>query len=134
MTKLITAFIVIAFLFAGWHLFFYWERVKNEEENQRKEAAGSAVVPQQLAGMPQELEDSLQAAEKQGGVGLRSWLKFYGNKIQDPRKAWIQLDYCLAISRDEPAEARRVFADVKGRTPANSPVYPRVKQLEKTYQ
>jgi len=134
MTKIIAAFILIAFLFAGWHLYFYWERVQHEEEAQRKDAAASAVVPERLAGMPEGLEESLQVAQKQGGVGLKRWLKFYGNKIQDPRKAWIQLDYCLAISRDEPAEARRVFAEVKERTPANSPVYARVKQLEKTYQ
>ncbi len=46
---------------------------------------------------------------------------------QDPRKAWIELDSCVAIAREDPSEARRVFAEVKKRTP-------RVKALEKTYK
>ena len=63
-----------------------------------------------------------------------SWLKAYGSKVQDPRKAWIQLDYVLLITRDNIGEAKRIFAEVKARTPKNSPVWPRIQQLEKTYE
>jgi hypothetical protein len=65
---------------------------------------------------------------------LRNWLKAYDRQIKDPRKAWIELDYCVLVAREDPAEARRVFASVKDRMPASSPVWPRIKQLEKTYQ
>jgi hypothetical protein len=53
---------------------------------------------------------------------------------RNPSKAWIELDYCTLIAREDPAEARRLFAAVKERTPASSPVWDRVKKLEKTYE
>ena len=134
MTKLIAAVIILAFLFAGWELFFYWEKVKNEEEVQKKQAAASVVTEDQLSGLPQPMEAGLRAAEAQGAAGLRNWLKTYGRVVQDPRKAWIELDYCLLISKDDPSEARRLFAEVKNRTPESSPVWPRIKKLEKAYE
>jgi hypothetical protein len=133
MTKLITAVIIALFLFGGWHLFLYWERVKNEEEATRKEAAAALVAGNQLPGLPFQLEESLQKAQ-QSAEGMRNWLKAYGAAVQDPRKAWIELDYVLLVSRENPAEAKRVFAEVRDRTPASSPVHRRIKELEKTYQ
>jgi len=134
MTKLIAALIIVAVLYGGWELFFYWERVKNEEETQKKQTVAEAVMGDQLPGMPYQLDASLRAAQNQGAAGLRNWLKAYGEKIQDPRKAWIELDYCVAVSREDPSEARRVFAEVKRRTQSTSPVWPRIKRLEKTYE
>ena len=134
MTKLITIFIIIVVLFGGWHLFLYWEKVKNEEAVAQKQAAAAIVSGNQLGGLPQQLEPTLDAAQKQGAAGLRNWLKTYERNVVDPRKAWIQLDYCVAVSRDDPAEAKGVFAEVKQRLLPSSPVWPRVKQLEKTYE
>jgi hypothetical protein len=84
--------------------------------------------------MPPQMEPTLKAAESQGAAGLRNWLKAYGRSIQDPRKAWIELDYCLLISKENPSEAKRLFAEIKSRTLESSPVWPRIKQLEKTYE
>jgi hypothetical protein len=134
MTKLIAALVIVAVLYGGWNLFLYWDKVKNEEETARKQAVATAVDPRQLPGIPEHLEPTLDAALKHGSVGLRNWLKAYDRVIKDPRKAWIELDYCVLVAREDPAEARRVFASVKDRTPASSPVWPRIKQLEKTYQ
>ena len=135
MTKWITILIIAAVLYGGWQLFLYYDRVKSEdEEAQKKAAAAENISPQNLPGMPYQLESSLEAAQKQGAAGLRNWLKAYGSSIQDPRKAWIQLDYCVDVSREDPAEARRVFAEVKSRTPDSSPVWKRIKRLEKTYE
>src|SRR5258706_10974456 len=134
MTKLIAVLVIVAALFGGWQLFLYWEKVSREEENAHKQAASSVVDPHQLSGLPQTYEPVLQTAEKQGATGLKNFLKTYGRAVQDPRKAWIELDYCVLIAREDPAEARRVFASVKDRTPASSPVYGRVKKLEKTYE
>lgn len=133
-TKLIAALVMVAALYGGWNLFLYWDKVKNEEETAKKQAVASAVDPRQLPGIPDHLEPTLEAAQKQGAVGLRNWLKAYDRLIKDPRKAWIELDYCVLVAREDPTEARRVFASVKDRTPASSPVFPRIKQLEKTYQ
>ena len=121
-------------LYGGWELFLYWEKVKNEEETTQKQDAAAAVIGDQLPGLPYKLEPTLQAARKQGAAGLRNWLKTYGQSVEDPRKAWIELDYCVAVAREDPAEAKRVFAAVKERTPPSSPVWPRMKQLEKTYE
>ena len=134
MTKLITAFIIIAACYCGYHLFVYWESVKNEEENRQKQAASLAIQGESLPGMPSQLNESLRAAQRQGHAAMREWLKTYGPSVQDPRKAWIEIDFCVAIARDDPSEARRIFKSVKDRTPPSSPVWPRVKQLEKSYE
>ena len=138
MTKLISALIIIAVLFVGWQLFFYWEKVKNEEENQKRQIAAAAVIGDQLPGMPiqaqSQMEISLRAAQEKGAAALKNWLDTYGRSVQDPRKAWIELDYCTLVSRENTAEARRVFAEVKARTPKTSPVLPRIKELEKSYE
>ena len=133
-TKLIAALIIVAVLYGGWNLFLYWDKVKNEKESIRKEEAAAVVTENSLPGLPYGLEQSLQAAKRQGAASLKNWLKTYGRSIQDPRKAWIELNYCVLISRADPAEARRIFAEVKNRTPESSPVWPRIKQLEKTYE
>jgi len=134
MTKLIAALIIVAVLYGGWELFLYWEKVKNEEETKQKQDAAAMVIGDQLPGLPYKLEASLQAARKHGAAGLRNWLKTYGQSVEDPRKAWIELDICVAVAREDPAEARRVFAAVKERLGPSSPVWPRMKQLEKTYE
>jgi hypothetical protein len=134
MTKLIAALIIVAVLCGVWQLFLYWEKVKNEEETKQKQEAAAAVMGDQLPGLPYQLEASLQAARKQGAAGLRNWLKNNSRSVEDPRKAWIELDFCVAVAREDPAEAKRVFAAVKERIGSSSPVWSRMKQLEKTYE
>jgi hypothetical protein len=134
MTKLIAALMVLAVLYGGWQLFFYWEKVKNEEETQKKQTVSSVIDPEGLSGLPQSLQPVLRGAEAQGALGLRTFLKNYGRSIQDPRKAWIELDLCLLVAREDPAEAKRVFNQVKDRTPETSPIWPRIKKLEKAFE
>jgi len=134
MTKLISALIIVAALYGGWHLFLYWDKVRNEEQTAQKQAVASTVDPRQLPGMPQQLESALDAAEKQGAAGLKNFLKTYDRSLQDPRKAWIELDYVQRLARDEPVEAKRRFAEIRDRVGPASPVWPRIKQLEKTYE
>jgi hypothetical protein len=134
MTKLIAILILVAALFVGWRLFVYWDHVKNEKAEAEKQAAAAEVTSRALQGVPFQLENSLEAAERRGGAGLRDWLKAYGDKIQDPRKAWIELDYVVFLGRDNVVEAKRVFANVKARTPHNSPIWPRIEKLAKTYE
>jgi len=134
MTKIIAALIIIVVVWGGWELFLYWDKVKNEDETKQKQEAAAMVVGDQLPGLAYQLEGSLQAARKQGAAGLKSWLKTHNQSVEDPRKAWIELDYCVAVAREDTAEARRVFAAVKERTPQSSPVWPRIKKLEETYK
>ncbi len=131
----ISILVVVAAIYGAVQLFFYYDRVKAEGEAElKKQEAAQYFSPEQLPGVPQQLENSLKAAQQKGAVGLGNWLKMYGRSIQDPRKAWIELDYCIALSRENPAEARRVFAEVKNRTPDSSPVWKRIKDLEKAYE
>lgn len=135
MTKILISIVIIVAVGMGvWQIFEYWERVQDEKETAKKQAASSEVNPDALPGLPQGWEASLKGAQANGAPALANWLKTYGSKIQDPRKAWIQLDYVLLITRDNPREAKQIFADVRDRTPPTSPVWPRIHQLEKSYQ
>ncbi len=135
MTKIIAVFIIALFLFGVYHLVLYYDKVQNEKEADQQAARFKPKGGDQLPGMPYQLESSLQAAEQNGATGLGNWLKVYGPKIEDPRKAWIELDYCVLLARDNPAEARRIFGEVKQRTPPSSPLLgPRIKELAKTYE
>ena len=134
MTKLIAAVLIVLACYGVWELFLYWDKVKNEDETKQKQEAAEMVNGDTLPGLAYQLEGSLQAARKQGAAGLKSWLKTHSQSVEDPRKAWIELDYCVAVAREDTAEARRVFATVKERTSQSSPVWPRIKQLEKAFE
>ncbi len=107
----------------------------SRKRNRRRPAP---VTPQvsgdQLPGLPPKLEPLLDIARKRGAPGLRDFLATHGKAIDDPRRAWIELDYVVLLAQSSPGEARRVFATVKSRVEPGSPVYNRVKQLEKTYE
>lgn len=133
MTKLISILIIVVMIFCGYQLFLKWEAVQKEEETKKKQAAAE-VNPAFLPGMPSQLETSYQQVSQQGTAALRNWLKTYDSVLQDPRKAWIELDLCVAITRENPSEARQIFQAVKARTPADSPLQKRIKQLERTYE
>lgn len=133
-TKLIAALIIAAILFGGWSLYKYWETFENNQQAELKAAAAKVVVPEQLPGMPYELQASLDASMKQGAAAMQNWLRNYSRMLQDPRKAWIELDYCGLLYRNNPREAKRIFSDVKARTPQTSPVWPRIVSMQKTYE
>ncbi len=136
MRHFLALLLIIGAIWGGKQLFNYWEAVKAKKEIEDRGGvsspapAASAVLP----GLPANLEASLQAAQKQGAPGLKNWLNLYRPYVSDPRLAAIELDYIVLISSTNPQEARRLFTLVKQRTATNSPVYPRVKRLEKTYQ
>jgi hypothetical protein len=102
------------------------------ERADRKEPARSPAAT--LPGLPQSLEAALQAAEKRGAEGLKNFLNSYRSYIRDPRLASIELDYVTLVTLQDPAEARRVFKSVQERTPTFSPIYDRIKRLEKNFQ
>ncbi len=133
MTKLMTVFIIVLAIFLGYRLFVYWEKVDSEGDI-REQKTKRVVKGEQLPGMPWELDDSLQKATQRGDKALGEWLARNRPRIEDPRLAWIQLDYCVLLSRSSPNEARAIFAEVWDRTPTNSPVYPRLRQLEGTFR
>jgi hypothetical protein len=138
MRQFLALLLIIGAIWGGKQLFNYWETVRAKKETEdRGGAPPPAPAPAAsavLTGLPANLEASFQAAQKQGVAGLKNWLNLYRPYVSDPRLAAIELDYIVLISSTNPQEARRLFAVVKQRTPTNSPVYPRIKQLERTYQ
>jgi hypothetical protein len=81
-----------------------------------------------------QLEDRYKIAVQHGATGVRGFLRAYGQSIQDPRRACIELDYVVLLSHEDVGEAKRVFAEVKARVPQDSPVYERIKDMQKTYE
>jgi len=132
---LIAILLIVGAIFGGWKLLEYWDDVEKDREA-KQQAANVQIEPRTLPGLPYQLEGPLEEAYKKGAPGLKEWIEKAKRspQIQDPRLAWIELDYVVQVSRSNPVEAKRVFADVKQRTPANSPIYRRIKALEKTYE
>jgi hypothetical protein len=135
MRKVIGLLLIIGAVWGIRQLIAHYERV--EAEKIAREGGGPSparVDTSVLPGLPSGLEASLQTAQKQGAAGMRNWLKAYRPYVTDPRLAAIELDYIVLVGANNIKEARQVFAAVKQRTSTNSPVYPRIKQLEKTYR
>jgi hypothetical protein len=135
MKALIAIFIIVVmfFLFREF-LSFYEKSKRGEVPTQTAGARPLELRGEDLPGLPPSLEPSLQAAQNGGAKALGKWLKQYRPYVQDPRLAWIELDYVVLVSLQDAKEARRIFQSVKDRTPPDSPVYERVKRLERTYR
>jgi hypothetical protein len=138
MKALIAIVLIIIALLGAKELHSYWQdmkaRRKADPSMPGQAAAPAAADPAALPGMPAALEPALQAAEKQGAASLKTWISQYRPYLSDPKLASIELDYVVLAGAKNFAEAKEVFAAVKQRTPTNSPVYPRIKQLERTFQ
>ena len=130
MSKLLGVLIVLALIFGGWKLFLYWDQVSREQDHPKVELTGDA-----LPGLASKKIQSYQKAVQGGAPAFKKWLDENAGSpdLQDPRQAWIQLDYVVMVARENPAEAKRVFAQVKARVDVSSPVMPRVKKLAPTY-
>jgi hypothetical protein len=132
--KFVVGLIIVAGLSLGaWQFYQYWGKYK-EKPPEATAPARVEVSGEQLPGLPARLEGPLQTAEEHGAAGLRGFLTDHRREIKDPRRAWIELDYVVLAGASDLAEARLVFAKVKGRLAPGSPVYDRMKQLEKTYE
>ena len=135
MRFLVGLIIIVGLALGAWQLYEYWGNFKDKEPTATVAATASVDISgTQLPGMLPKLQPVLEVAEKRGAPGLRDFLNMYGNTISDPRRAWIELDYVVLLAQSSPGEARRQFAKVKSRVQPGSPVYDRVKQLEKTYE
>jgi hypothetical protein len=97
--------------------------------------AGDAIIPSEsLGGLPPQLEAPLKAAYDKGAAMLGNWIKNNRRYVGDPRLGAIELDYAALLSRTDPATAKKIFQGVQKRTPADSPLYARVKKLEAVYR
>jgi hypothetical protein len=129
--KVTHVFLILFALFVCWRGFLYLEKTQKEK---KQETAATEIKEENLPGMPYQLQASYDAARTRGPTAVRDWLKAYGHVIHDPRKGWIELQYCISIVRDNPAEARRIFVEIKKRTQQSSPIWPTLRKYEKTFE
>jgi hypothetical protein len=135
MKVLISILVVLGVVFTGYKLVVYWDEVEHEKER-NQEQAEALVRPEKLDGLPREYEKSLRDAQAKGAGSFMEWIEKakQAGIVKDPRLAWIELDYVLKAALEDPIQAKKVFNEVKARVPENSPVYPRIKSLEKTFE
>lgn len=134
MTKAIWVLIILVVGYIGYLLFQQWDKARLEHDGRKKEEAVAVVNGDSLAGMPYQLDAGYRTAKATSPAAFRTWFATNEKLIVDPRKAWIELELCMAMTRENPAEAKKIYAGVKGRVPPSSPVYGKVKELEKTFQ
>lgn len=136
MKVLITILVILSVCVGGWKLFEYWDKVSQDEEVNKKAEDGSDIREYDLPGMPYQLETTYMQARQKGTAGLKEFLDAYGKapKFQDPRKAWVELDYAVAIAGSDPVEAKKIFIDVKQRIRTNAPIYRRIRAMSKTFE
>ncbi len=135
MKALISILILVAVGFVGCRIFEHWEKVKERRVLDERVARGTNIDPEQLAGLPGTLRykyDNVRNDAKLLGPFIESIRKTPG--VQDPRLAWIELDYVVMISATDPVKAKEIFKAVKKRTQDDSPVLPRIRSLEKNYE
>lgn len=140
--KLIGLLLIIGALLGLKELHRYWEQVKTQQETKDRLSTGGThtpapaaptVAPGGMPSLPPSLEASLQEAKRQSPAALKLWIEKHRPYVQDPRLADVELDYVVLIGARNYVEAKKIFHAVKQRTPTNSPVYPRIRQLEKNY-
>ncbi|MBI4323640.1 MAG: hypothetical protein HY674_00075 [Chloroflexi bacterium] len=136
MKQLIAILLIVGAFLILKELISKYSSLKQGEAGSEQRARGtpSPAASESLPGMPPSMEPSFQAAQSQGAIGVKNWLARYRNYVADPRLGAIELDYVMLISRQDSAEARRVFQEVKARTPPSSPLYERIKRLENSFQ
>lgn len=134
MTKAIWILIILVAAYVAYLLFQQWDKARLEHEGKKKIEAAAVITGESLPGMPQQLETGLRSAKDKGPAAFRAWFSSNEKLLADPRKAWIELELCVAMSRENPSEAKKIFAAVKGRVPPSSPVWPRMKEMEKTFE
>jgi hypothetical protein len=134
MTKAIWILIIFVAGYIGYRLFQQWDQARLEHDGQKKAEAAAVVTGESLAGMRPELETGLRTAKDKGAMAFRAWFNANEKLLADPRKAWIELELCVAMSRENPSEAKKIFAGIKSRVPPSSPVWTKMKDLEKTME
>ena len=97
-------------------------------------APGASASGQDLPGLPPGLEPSLTQAQQEGVEALGKWLKSWSRQVQDPRLAWIELDYVVLLNLKNHREARERFLQVAARVPPGSPVAERIRKLAPAYE
>ena len=135
MKTLIIILLIIGAVVGIQKLISHYDSVKARQEGREPAQTQTQTrVPAAIPGLPPSLEASLETAKGQGRLALKQWLRQYRRYVTDPRLADIELDLVVLTGGQDFQEAKKLFQTVKARTPTNSVVYPRIRQLERNYQ
>jgi hypothetical protein len=137
MKVLVNVLIALAVAFVGFKVFVHWEKVKEKRVLEERAERGADIDPDQLPGLPQHLRDKVREVQQHGDPAVfKRFIDACKNypDVKDPRLAWMELDYVVAISAINPIEAKKIFRAVKKRTPPDSPIMPRIRLMEKNYE
>lgn len=139
MKALISIFIVLVCVYGFMELVGFYNRTAKPQSSGGEEVSAPRVEHiagsgEGLSGMPVGLEASLAQAQQQGLEELGKWLKQWGRNVQDPRLAWIELDYIVLLNLKDHKLARERFLQVKSRIGPESPVAERIRKLEPAYE
>lgn len=135
--KFVLLFLLVATVgFGVYRISLVYRSIPSDEQSreQAREKAAPVVGDESLPTLSPPLEASLAIATQASPQALRQWLNQNGVWVPEPRLSAIQLDYAQMLVRNNPAEARRLYAAVKARTRANSPLASRLKQLSRTFE
>lgn len=136
MKVLIAILILMAAVFGFMQLVGVFDRSLQDSPPARSSgpADPQAVTGESLPGLPPYLEASLAEAQREGVEALGKWLKAWSKQVQDPRLAWIELDYVVLLNLRDHKAARERFLEVQARTPPTSPVFDRIEKLKSAYE
>ncbi len=139
MKALIVIFIGLVAVFLFTQLTGFYNRTSRENPRTDDSYVPSAPVASavsegsSLPGLPPHLEASLLTAQQAGLEELGKWLRTWSRQVQDPRLAWIELDYVVLLNLKDRKAAIEKFDQVRARVPADSPVAERIRKLEPAY-
>ena len=136
MKAVLSILIVLVLGIGGFKIWEHWNVVKEQKLLDEKVAKGADIDPETLPGLPYQLQQRWIEARRGGPAEIKNFIQIAKRHpdMKDPRLAWIELDYVVAVTSIDPIEAKKVFREVKKRVPPESPVYPRIKVLEKAYE
>src|SRR5688572_18606379 len=120
--------IIIAVLLYGAYVIgnYLSAEYKKADKASKQDVVVTAPTPPsyELPGLPPQLAPYLQNAQAAGPATLKKWLDANRKYLRDPALGNIELDYAVAVARQNSSEAKSVYAQVKARTPSNSPIQP----------
>lgn len=134
MKALIVVLIVLSAVYVFTELVGLYDRTANPSQARQVTPESERLTGASLPGLPSYLEGSLAEAQQGGLESLERWLRTWNSHVQDPRLAWIELDYVVLLNLKDHRAARDHFHRVRARVPVNSPVHERILRLQSAYE
>jgi len=131
---IIIAALVYGVYLVGSSMMGKYDEAQRKSGGRPEHSVAPGPVATNLEGMPHQLQASLDTAASQGPGAMKRWLDANRKYCRDPKLGEIELDYAVALMRQNSAQAKAMYKSVKTRTPPNSPLQPRLQRLSRTFE